>query len=64
MKRVAVVFAGLAWLAGSASGIAWQVAPAPAVPQAQDTGTPELLLFNQAKRLFDAFAVRPGRSDV
>ena len=56
MSRAAVAFVGLAWLAGSASGLSGQVAPPPTVPQSQEqAGTPELLQFDQAKRLFDAF---------
>ncbi len=54
MKRARIAFIGLAWLAAIAPGIAGQALPASAVPQAQDpAGAPELL-FDQAKRLFDA----------
>jgi len=53
MKRAAVVFIGLVWLTVSASVIAGQVPPPAGPPQAQEQA-PELL-FDQAKRLFDAF---------
>lgn len=56
MNRAVVEFVALAVFAGSASGLAGQVAQPPAVPQSQEqAATPEALLFDQAKRLFDAF---------
>ena len=56
MNRAVVGFVALALFAGSASGLAGQVAQPPTTPPAQEqAGTPEALLFDQAKRLFDAF---------
>ena len=54
MKRIAIAVIGAVWLAGSASGVAGQVAP-PATPPAQEQAATPELLFDQAKRLFDAF---------
>ena len=56
MNRAVVGLVGLAWLAAGAAGLAGQVAQPPTVPPSQEqAGTPEALLFDQAKRLFDAF---------
>ena len=52
MNRAAGAFIGLAVVTASAAGVAGQIPPPP--PQSQEqAGTPELL-FDQAKRLFDA----------
>ncbi len=46
--------AGLSWCLAATSGPALAASQAPAPPQAGAAGTPELL-FDQGKRLFDAF---------